>query len=342
MGANRSLPHVLEAGARGSSRKVDVRFDLRDGAVADGAGPNGIQWIAPRRLEGALPGGQRVWWGPAATGTFLRLRYEGPQGGLEFVIDPPGREVHATWLEPTSVKSVDDVASLLVGTVLACVLRLRGKTCLHASAVQLGSGTIVLLGERGKGKSTAAAALAARGHAIVSDDIAAITGGHPTQGRAEAEPFIVQPGYPRLRLSSTTIDALHGPSRERPRIMTGMDKRYVELSAAETAESWRFQAQPSPLEAIYVLERCVDLTAPVIEPVSGAHGLATLIRHTSGKFAPIDRAAREEELGRLGRLAATVPVRRLRCPEGLERLSLLCEAIEKDVARGRSVLDVDS
>jgi hypothetical protein len=85
------------------------------------------------------------------------------------------------------------------------------------------------------------------------------------------------------------------------------------------------------LKAIYVLRRGdAGLAAPVIKPLPSAERLTNLITHTSAHYVPLDRSRRTQEFACLGRLATTVPVRNASYPEGLDKLSQLCDAILED------------
>ena len=101
-------------------------------------------------------------------GDFSRLAYS---DGTQFWLNREGTEIWATWPENLTI---EDVATYLLGPVLGLLLRLRGVTCLHASAVAFGEQAVAFVGSEGAGKSTTAAALALRGHAILSDDVVAL------------------------------------------------------------------------------------------------------------------------------------------------------------------------
>jgi hypothetical protein len=332
--ASRPLPHLLAAPTDRPDGSVDVRFDVGGRLSQRMPGMQAVDWepVASRDL----PPSQRVWSGVGPDGAFLRLRYqgayEGRYGALEFVIHPTGRQVWGGWSGSALVKSMDDAAGLLLGAVLGCVLRLRGTTCLHASAVAVGSQSIVILADRGIGKSTAAAALAQRGHPVLSDDLAAITDGCPEDDGRNGARWMTHPGYPRLRLLPAIIDAFEAPPAGPRPVVTGVDKHYLDLSTEDGAAAWRFQPEPLPLEAIYLLQRHAGVDVPLIEPIVGSARLTTLLAHTPAAFAPLDRVRRAREFARFSRLAAAVPVRRIRYPEGLERLPEVCEAIVEDVA----------
>jgi hypothetical protein len=80
----------------------------------------------------------------------------------------------------------------LYSTVAALLLAWRGAVPLHASAVAVDGRAIALAGLSGTGKSSLAAALAAEGAALVSDDLSVLT-------RVGGQPRLV-PGRPAIRL----------------------------------------------------------------------------------------------------------------------------------------------
>ena len=101
-------------------------------------------------------------------GAFVRLAYE---DGTQFWLDGKRENIWATW-PPAS--SIENAASYLLGPVLGLLLRLRGVTCLHASAVAFGDRSVAFVGSAGAGKSTTAAAFAKQGFGVLSDDIVAL------------------------------------------------------------------------------------------------------------------------------------------------------------------------
>ncbi len=58
---------------------------------------------------------------------------------------------------------------------MGTALRLQGKICLHSSVIAVGEYALAIIGAKGAGKSTTAAALAKRGYPILADDIAVLT-----------------------------------------------------------------------------------------------------------------------------------------------------------------------
>jgi hypothetical protein len=143
---------------------------------------------------------------------------------------------------------------------------------------------------------------------------------------------MVHPGYPRVRLAPPTIDAFGLERDPMSVVLSDLDKRYLHLAPEHEAQNWRFVSTRRRLRAVYALERRPDLDRPIIEPARGADRLMTLLKYVSAKFAPLNRTAQAHELEQLGKLAATVPVRKIRCPDGFEHLPELCELLIDDLA----------
>jgi hypothetical protein len=238
--------------------------------------------------------------------------------GARFGIDRTGRVVYADWPENYTL---EDACTYLLGPVLAFVLRLRGVTCLHASAIVMDGRAIALFGLAGAGKSTTAAAFALRGFSVLSDDVAVLTD--------LGDRFLVQPGYPRINLWPDSVRTLFGTEDALPRITPTWDKRYLALDQSEN----RFQSSSLPLVAIYILgEREAELTAPVIEEVVGGEAIMALVANTYVNYL-LDRDMRAREFDVLSRLLAGVPVRRVRPAADTSKVFALCESISADAKR---------
>ncbi|HEX9820487.1 MAG TPA: serine/threonine protein kinase [Methylomirabilota bacterium] len=243
----------------------------------------------------------------------FRLQYA---DGTDFVVDRPGTNVWVRWPEPWTV---DDVATYLLGPVLAFVLRRRGVTCLHASAVGLGERAVALVGPPGAGKSTLAAGFARRGHPALSDDVVALSHG---DGR-----FSVQPGPPRIRLWPDSVQALYGTPDALPRLTPTWDKRFLDLSEL----AGRHRPQPLPLAAVYLLTaRDPAPTLPCMERVSGVESLMALVANTSANYL-LDDTMRGQEFQCLSQMVSAVPVRRLVRDDNPALVPTLCDMIVRDV-----------
>jgi hypothetical protein len=234
--------------------------------------------------------------------------------GVRFLLDPTGSDVRVSW--PAS-STLDDAVTYLLGPVCAFLLRLRGLTCLHASAVAVGDGAVAFVGPPGAGKSTLAATFARRGHRVMSDDVLAI---------ADTDAPSVEPGPVRLRLWPESVRALYGTPDALPALTPSWDKRYLDVSAP----GCRYQHRRLPLTAVYVLgERTAQATVPRIERLSPAAALLALVANTqAGHLA--DAAMRAREFRVLARIVESVPVSRVIAHDQLSRLAVLYETLVAD------------
>lgn len=246
----------------------------------------------------------------SADGAFYRLRYG---DGTEFWVDAAGTRVACTWPADLTLR---DAATYLLGSVCAFVLRLRGISSLHASAVVLGDRAVALCGPAGSGKSTTAAAFAARGRAVLADDVVPLLDG--------AEGVRAQPAYPHLRLWPDVLPALN--AGDLPPLTPTWDKRYRDLAA-----DGAFHASPLPLGAVYVLGGRETDGAPRVERIPPAEAVLQLVANAYMGWLPGD-AARARDLEVLARVARVVPVMLAVPHADPRRVGELCSAIEADFA----------
>jgi hypothetical protein len=217
--------------------------------------------------------------------------------------------------------TLDDTAIYLLGQVFGFVLGLRGVTCLHASVVAIQDQAIAVMGPAGAGKSTIAAALARWGYPVMADDIAALTN---QEGR-----FVVQPGYPRLRLWPSSVDLLFGSPAALPRITPTWEKCHLDL----TSGGYHFQARPLPLAAIYYL--CPRGSGPDVPSVAAMTGEAAFMAMIANTYAAqlFDQSHRTRAFELFGRLRQEVAIRRVTPHEDPRRLPELCDLILADFGR---------
>ena len=241
---------------------------------------------------------------------YFLIRYS---DGTIVVVDSGGNEIWATWPDTATV---EDTATYLLGPTLGFVLRLRGVTCLHASAVSIGDRAVALVGASGAGKSTMAAVFSQLGYAVLSDDVVALSD--------RGDHFAVQPAYPRIRLWPESVQALFGSEDALPRITPSWDKRFLELSG-----SYRFQTDPLPLAGIYFLDDNRSATPESRpEPVSQRTALVDLITNTYTTYL-LDAPRRAQEFAHLGRLVKQIACRRLLRPD-VGQIAATCRSIAAD------------
>ncbi|MEJ7810641.1 MAG: hypothetical protein WKG32_09565 [Gemmatimonadaceae bacterium] len=248
----------------------------------------------------------------------FRFRYA---DGTEFLVSGRGDRVRAAW--PAS-STLADTITYLLNPVLGFILRLRGKTCLHASAFEVEGQAVAVSGPAGAGKSTTAAAFARAGYRVLTDDVLALD----YDGRR----FRVPPGYAQLKLWSTSAEMLFGAPDALPRLTPTWAKQYLDLRT----DGYEFSHESLPLGAVYVLdERVDDQTAPRIETLDPAAAVIALVGN-SYPGALLDVGMRASELCVLSRLAASVPVRRVTPHAAPERLPALRDAIRDDFVAVRA------
>lgn len=238
--------------------------------------------------------------------------------GTRFVLDAGCTHL---WGEPGPGLSFDDLCVYLLGPVMGFVLRERGLSPLHASAVSIQDSAIALVGEAGAGKSTTAAALALRGWPVLCEDVCAFDETDAT--------FDVRPAYPRISLWPDSVAMLCGSFDGLPLIVSGWDKRYLALDGSRAS----FAADSAPLAAIYFLAaRSSADDAPRIESVSPQDALLQLIQDTYMNWL-LDRDQRAMEFDMLSRLAQRIPCFRVTPSQDPARLPKLIEMIEAETLR---------
>jgi len=250
----------------------------------------------------------RVW--QIGKSEYIRLDY---YDGVQFWLDRAGKNAWAVWPDTSTL---ENVSTYLVGPVLGLLLRFRGVVCLHASAVALRDRAVVFLGPEGAGKSTTAAALAQRGHAVIADDVVGLV---EEDGR-----FSALPAYPHLSLWPDSVTMLYGPGKELPTLSPDWGKQLLSLAANRL----KFEQRNLPLGAIFIFgERTSDSRAPLIETTQHRDGLLSMVANS---FATnlLDHEMRAHEFSFLGRVLSEVPIWHLRASADAARIPLLCKRIE--------------
>jgi hypothetical protein len=215
-----------------------------------------------------------------------------------------------------------DWRARLLGPALGLLCYLRGILPLHACSVRIGKRTVAIAGRSGAGKSMLATALMRRNHALVTDDICAVTWhcGRP----------MVLPSFPALKLPPDGVRTF-GFDLNSP-VQVWLDANKFLLPAVDG-----FDPAPLPLDAVYLLEDAPEGSDDSIIPVHGADA-----------FERLSAMCYRAEMGRLlylpsalfsmaARLAGQVAVRRLPRRTGFARLAELARLIEADATSNQKV-----
>lgn len=200
-------------------------------------------------------------------------------------VAPPSRDAAAI-----------EVLDRLVDTVQGGLHR-RGLVTVHAATIRVPGGVLLVAATSGSGKTTLALGLAARGHTLLSDELAVIDAAgtiHP---------------YPRaLHVRPDTLDLIPdlGFLSGRPRLVLGGGSEWA-VTPAELRERWGGDvAVAGPLAAVIIVDGVPGIGLPGVTPLPPAVAALELAR---GSWA-----ASEDFVGTLGRLAmasADVPCGRL-------------------------------
>lgn len=245
-------------------------------------------------------------------GKYFQLAYG---DGTEFLVDGGGERVWATYTAPLTI---EDLLTYFLGPVMGFVLRRRGVTPLHASAVAIRDFAVAISGAAGAGKSTTAAALGLRGAPVLCEDIAALD--------ESPEGFCVRPGYPRVCLWPDAVNKLLGESSALPSLTPTWDKKFLALDGGRA----RFADQALPLRAIYLLgHRVSEANAPRLEEITGKEALLDLVQNTYMNSL-LNREQRAREFESLSRLVTNVRCKRIIPHQDPGRIGELCELIEGD------------
>jgi len=166
-------------------------------------------------------------------------------------------------VEPLPDCSEDLVRVFLLGSTFGALLHQRHLLVMHASSIETARGAVLFVGPRGHGKSTLLAALVDRGHAMLADDVTAVSVESPSGPVAFG-------AFPRQRLCTDTATRFDHPLEALPRVPSS-NKYLVPVP--------RFCPGPLPVHAIYALD--VHEAADIhLESVNAAQRFALVGRNT--------------------------------------------------------------
>ncbi len=174
------------------------------------------------------------------------------------------REGKEVLVDPAPSAAEGDVSAFLLGTVFGALCHQRGIVPFHSSAIDVSGGCIVFTGASGAGKSTLAAALATRGHRVVSDDVCFLR-------RIARGEILVWPGIARIRLWEDALRALGYDASTIQREFRGLNKFVLETDPPESPR------EPRRLLRVYQLEPAPTGKPPLIEGLQGAPTIELLM-----------------------------------------------------------------
>jgi hypothetical protein len=307
LSSNLPIPELIPAKTSASNPAVIIHMDASPYTTEEIPSKEETLTYTSAYTDEAGQPALRIW--KIKEGDLLRIAY---YDGTQFWMNLKGTELWAQW---TANLTIEDAATYLLGPVLGVVLRLRGVTCLHASAVAFADRAIAFVGSEGAGKSTTAALMAQKGCAVISDDVVALVerdGSH-----------YVYPAYPYLCLWPDSVTMVYGPDKKLPGLSPNWDKRLLSLAGNDL----RFESQALPLGAIFVLgERASVPDAPFLQDLTPREGLLALVANSYATNL-LDKEMRAREFEFLGRMIEKVPIRRLLPREDPAQIGELGEVI---------------
>lgn len=293
---------------RGYGLLFKSELDLPELALAD-RGKSDIRialGTKPREAMAAMPEDTPSWAGFTSTpdGEVLFVRdvaYFLVRDGKDIVVDP--------------LEDADPglVRMFLIGSALGMLFHQRGQLVLHGSAIEHGTGLSVFVGESGAGKSTIAAHLGKRGHAVLADDTLPIS----TDGNGG---FQAWPGSRVFKLWRDALENLGEKPDGHEQITNRLDKHfYRNPTVAED--------RPQPIRDIIVLERSEE-AKPRLCRVTGLEALK-LININAYRAEYVPHLRREEPHFKLtAAVVASVPLLRLTRPWDVSKMDDVLERLE--------------
>jgi hypothetical protein len=133
------------------------------------------------------------------------------------------------------------VSQPLLGIVISVALERLGLFCLHGGSVDVEGGAVIVLGDKGAGKSTTVSSLLRAGHRLLTDDLVALDCGDHS---AAAE---VQTGFPAVKLWPDSAGALAGESD------LGTELIHPSITKIQKQIDPAVMARPTPARAIFLL-----------------------------------------------------------------------------------------
>jgi hypothetical protein len=210
----------------------------------------------------------------------------------------------------------DDLLRLyIVGTIMAALLYQRGLLVLHASAVDVEGGVIAFLGASGWGKSSIAAALYARGHGMVADDVAAVDLDGATK--------TVVPALPQLKLSPEVVCSLGYDSESLIGLHSSEKKRGFRIRRG-------FAPHPLPLRRLYLLAKD---TAQAIESIPPSEAMVELVRHSYP--TRLLQPGGPSHFRQCAHLVKDIPMYRLKRSNSIAALPDLAQLVEEHLVHTR-------
>jgi hypothetical protein len=230
-----------------------------------------------------------------------------------FAISPDARRVESIGI---AITPDHEIWGLMAEPVMRTIFRLRAIPSLHAAALTRGGRTVLLVGDKGAGKSTLAAGLVLSGWTLLSDDLSRV--------ERIGEQWFVHPGYSQLKLRLDAQAALGVDASELQWRWRETDPNPARLEGNKMV--WKLPEPsargPQRIDEVLLLQpRDGGLAEPRRERVTPQHAMLALRPHLScDPFIP-ESTPRREAMAALLSLSASARCTALTMPADLPRLA---------------------
>jgi hypothetical protein len=295
--------------SRPSSYGFEIRCRERLRFVRSGGGAEPLEVVVaeePRQRPAHAPLADWVLAGadPPARASLYRV-----DGGFQFWATDAGAyhiDFEAGWIEMP--RSDDEILreQRLWGVPTALCFLHRGDIPLHAAAVQVGGGAVILAAPTRHGKTTLALAFQQHGYRVLSEDLACC--------RLDGVPSLL-PGPALLRVRPDVYGGAPAPGTRVAAVRP--DRVYLVLD-----DDHKGTSAPVPIQAIVLLRESAE--GITITPVASRAALPDL---WALSFRPPTDAACARAFTQLARLAGSIPIWNLSRPLRLDALEPTVAAI---------------
>jgi hypothetical protein len=235
--------------------------------------------------------------------------FNGDGLACQFLVSPGGEEVHTEALEWVPDSSLH---RLFVEPVMRTILWQKGLPSFHAAALAKNGKAIILMGDKGFGKSSLACALLSQGWKLLADDLVRVM--------EIDRVWHVMPGHAQIKLNTDTASAMGYAPNTLPRRWTGPADR-VGNKLIMTPEPNQLMANGVPITGVFILTHRDPHGEDIgVATPSAPEMMHALLAHTTRH--PIYRTPPPAGvLSAYSGLMHQATIRRLALPNGLRNLS---------------------
>jgi len=210
----------------------------------------------------------------------------------------------------------DALRLFVLGAGLGVLLHQRGLLVFHASGVVINDQVVGFIGAKGWGKSTTAATLHQRGHALISDELLVVR--FDDQG----QPLVI-PGSPQIKLWADALVGTGGDPDSSVRVRSGVDKFSVNAASIAPNEL--------PFDCLYLLDAGEELSIQPMSPSEAFFGIVPHLYVYRFGTSFLQAMGMSRAFQQLNQLLKKITVKRLLRRRDLNQLPDIAYRIERDV-----------